>query len=106
VDIVSRDLYNQNSAENTFNEFETIQNRFPDKIVTYGEVGSVAKISDQWEQGAKWSWFMTWYDYNRTNDPEAAEFQETSHGHADITWWEDALSHDAVITRDEMPDLK
>lgn len=106
VDIVSRDLYNQNSAEGTLNEFENIQNRFPDMMVTYGEIGSVAPISDQWKQGAYWSWFMTWYDYNRTIDPNAEAFQETSHMYGDIAWWEDAVSHDAVITRDEMPDLK
>ena len=40
------------------------------------------------------------------NNPDAPEFQETSHGHADIAWWDDAVTHDDVITRDEMPDLK
>ena len=106
VDIVARDIYNQPESSAMVNEFQNLRERFPQKLVTMGECGSIAPISQQWNEGAKWSWFMTWYDYERTNDPEAADYNETSHGHADASWWEGALSHDDVITRDEMPDLK
>jgi uncharacterized protein (TIGR02145 family) len=49
---------------------------------------------------------MPWYDYNRTVDPDSTMFEATTHEHADIAWWEDAIAHEMVITRDEMPDLK
>ena len=106
VDIVGRDIYNIGSAENIASQFEEIQTTYPTKMITLSENGSVADISAQWNSGALWSYFMPWYDYNRTVDPESAEFNETSHGHGNIDWWEDAFSHDAVITLDEMPDLK
>jgi len=106
VDIIGRDIYNNNDAADIASQFEAIQDAYPTKMVTLSEMGSVAKISDQWNSGALWSWFMPWYDYERTNNPDDADFIETDHTHAAISWWEDAVSHEAVITRDEMPDLK
>jgi mannan endo-1,4-beta-mannosidase len=106
VDIVGRDIYNNNDAADIASQFEAIQDAYPTKMVTLSEMGSVAKISDQWNNGALWSWFMPWYDYERTNNPGDTDFSETNHTHAAISWWEDAVSHEAVITRDEMPDLK
>ncbi|WP_010420035.1 glycosyl hydrolase [Anaerophaga thermohalophila] len=106
VDIIGRDIYNNNDAADIASQFDAIQDAYPTKMVTLSEMGSIANITEQWNSGALWSWFMPWYDYERTNDPGDADFSETNHTHADITWWEDAFSHDAVITRDEMPDLK
>jgi len=67
---------------------------------------NLATIPEQWDSGALWSYFMPWYDYDRTIDPASTAFEATTHKHADIAWWEDAFSHDNVITRDKMPDLK
>lgn len=106
VDIVGRDIYNNGSGVNIAAQFEEIQTIYPSKMITLSENGSVAEISEQWNSGALWSYFMPWYDYDRTVDPESAAFDETTHGHANIEWWEDAFSLDAVITLDEMPDLK
>ncbi len=106
VDIIGRDIYDNQDASQIAFQFQTIQDTYPSKMVTLSEMGSVANISSQWSVGAKWSWFMPWYDYERTDDPEEADFNETTHGHADASWWEEAISHEDVITRDEMPDLK
>ena len=76
------------------------------KWLRLSECGSVQNISSQWSEGAKWSYFMPWYDYERTNDVNGANFQQTSHEHADVSWWNDAMSQDYVITLDEMPSLK
>lgn len=106
VDIVGRDVYNNSDQASFKAEYETLKALYPDKLVTLSECGNVAKMSEQWEAGAAWSWFMTWYDYERTKDPSSPEFQSAAHEHANKDWWNDILSKDYVITRDEMPSLK
>ncbi|WP_340111744.1 glycosyl hydrolase [Maribellus mangrovi] len=106
VDIVGRDIYNNTDAASIADQFTSIQQEYPTKMVTLSEMGSVATISAQWTAGAKWSYFMPWYDYDRTNDPESAAFGETNHQHANIDWWKNAMANEAVITLDEMPTLK
>lgn len=52
-------------------------------------------LSEQWNAGARWLWFMPWYD----NDGAALS-------HADKEWWQDAMSQSYVITRDQLPSFK
>lgn len=106
VDMVGRDIYNASGASTIKNEFITLQNRYPGKPIALSECGNVANVSAQWIAGAKWLWFMPWYDYNRTLNPGSEAFLQETHEHAPISWWEDALSQTYVITRDELPDLK
>lgn len=106
VDMVGRDIYNASVSLNIKNEFETLQQRYPGKPVALSECGNVVEISKQWSAGARWLWFMPWYDYNRTLNPDSEAFQEETHEHAPISWWNDALSKSYVITRDELPVLK
>jgi mannan endo-1,4-beta-mannosidase len=106
VDMVGRDLYNQQAATTIKSEFTTLQQRYPGKPVALSECGSVATISVQWNAGAKWLWFMPWYDYNRTLNPGSEAFLLKTHEHAPIDWWEDAVAQPFVLTRDELPDLK
>ncbi|WP_163713231.1 glycosyl hydrolase [Mangrovibacterium lignilyticum] len=106
VDIVGRDIYNQPDAAAIAAAYTGIQETYNTKMVTLSECGSVATISSQWSAGAKWSYFMPWYDYNRTNDVNESDFSSTDHEHANADWWIDAFNNSDVITRDEMPDLK
>ncbi len=106
VDIVGRDIYGNNDASDIADEYVELQDTYSTKMITLSEMGDVAKISAEWNSGAKWSYFMPWYDYNRTLDMNSDEFQQTSHGHANAEWWIDAVSQSNVITRDEMPSLK
>ena len=106
VDIVGRDIYNKGDALAVAIEFSRIQDAYPNKMVTLSECGNVAKISDQWAAGAAWSYYMPWYDYNRTNSLTEADFSSADHQHANGAWWIDAFSKDNVITRDAMPSLK
>ncbi len=106
VDIIGRDIYTNTDADDISAQFKSIQELYPNKMVTLSEMGSVANFSDQWTADAKWSYFMPWYDYERTNNVNEADFSETNHEHANASWWTDAVSQDYVITRDEMPDLK
>lgn len=106
VDMVGRDIYNESDAAKIKNEFTTLQQRYPGKPVALSECGNVATISAQWNTGAKWLWFMPWYDYERTLNPGSEAFLQKSHEYASISWWEDALAQPYVLTRDELPDLK
>jgi mannan endo-1,4-beta-mannosidase len=85
-------------------EYAALKSRFPNKIVTLSECGSVASLQEQTAQGARWSWFMPWYDYSRTSAPGSAAFSGTAHEHADAAWWRSAFDDPRVLSRDEMPD--
>lgn len=106
VDVVSRDLYNQSGVTTIRSEFTTLSDRYPGKLVALSECGNVAALSEQWNAGAKWLWFMPWYDYERTLRPGSEAFQLETHQHASISWWKDAFAQPYVLTRDDLPDLK
>lgn len=106
VDIVGRDVYNKTLASQSVEEFRKLSTTYSHKLITLSECGNVSKISLQWSASANWSWFMPWYDYSRTNKMDDPAFNETSHQFANIEWWKDALNTEAVLSRDEMPDLR
>ncbi|KAA6341533.1 Mannan Endo-1 4-beta-mannosidase, partial [termite gut metagenome] len=45
VDIIGRDVYNKTAASQMYNEYKTLKERYPNKIVALSECGNVAKIS-------------------------------------------------------------
>lgn len=96
VDIIGRDIYKKDT-ETCASQYGAISATYGNKMVTLSECGTVGKISEQWAAGARWSWFMPWYD--GTDDDGNAIV------HADEAWWKDAMSQDYVITRDQV-DLK
>ena len=106
VDIVGRDIYNNGSAGDIAIQFASIQESYPNKMVTLSEFGNVAAFSKQWEAGATWSYFMPWYDYDRTLNPGSEAFSGSSHEHADAAWWQDAATHSDVLWRKDMPNWK
>ena len=105
VDIIGRDAYGR-SVGQLQEEYEWLVQTYPDKMVALSEFGSVADLSEQWTRGIHWSWFMSWYDHERTVNTSGSTFQETTHQHANAAYWQKAMTMEAVITRDEMPDLK
>jgi mannan endo-1,4-beta-mannosidase len=106
VDIAGRDIYHKTIASQMQAEYATLKSRFPGKPITLSECGDVAGIADQWDAGATWSWFMPWYDYNRTNTPGSAVFNSEAHEHANAAFWRNAFASDKVLDRDDMPNLK
>jgi mannan endo-1,4-beta-mannosidase len=106
VDIVGRDIYGNGNASDVASQFKAIQATYPNKMVALSEMGGLPTISNQWKNDAKWSFFMPWYDYDRTVNPSSSAYENTSHGNADIAWWKDAFANEAVISRDKMPNLK
>ena len=102
VDIVSIDVYNNNSAANIYSScFRFLQRSSPSKLVALTECGNVPKFSAMWKARAKWLFFAPWYDYGRTNDPGSAEFKSTEHGSCDAAWWQDAFEQDYVLSRED-----
>lgn len=104
VDIVGRDAYEISSAQRLAAEFQELKEVFPGKIVALSEFGGLPELSVQWEAGARWSWMMPWYDYDRTIHPGSETFQETSHAFADIEYWRAVFEMEAAIRRDQLPD--
>lgn len=106
VDMIGRDLYHKPDASWIAAEYEALQAKYPDKIVALSECGSVAGMTDQITAGATWSFFMPWYDYNRTLSTSGSEFANDEHEHANAAWWVGTMANPKVLTRDEMPNLK
>lgn len=97
VDIVGRDVYNKETAD-CVSEYTTIAENYGNKIVSLSECGTVGLISEQWASGARWSWFMPWYDgTNEDGSPVV---------HADEAWWKDAMSQEFVVSREELPSME
>ena len=90
VDIVGRDIYGKDADVN-LGEFISAQIAYPNKMITLSENGKdgsteYGRMSEVWEAGAKWSWFMPWYGASMCS----------------TAWWQDALNCESVITRDQV----
>ena len=97
VDIVGRDIYNKETAD-CVSEYTSIAGNYGNKIVSLSECGTVGLISEQWASGARWSWFMPWYDgTNEDGSPVV---------HADEAWWKDVMSQEFVVSREELPSME
>ena len=97
VDIVGRDVYNKETAD-CVSEYTSIAENYGNKIGSLSECGTVGLISEQWASGARWSWFMPWYDgTNEDGSPVV---------HADEAWWKDAMSQEFVVSREELPSME
>ena len=97
VDIVGRDIYNKETAD-CVSEYTSIAGNYGNKIVSLSECGTGGLISEQWAAGARWSWFMPWYDgTNEDGSPVV---------HADEAWWKDAMNQEFVVSRDELPSME
>ena len=106
VDIVSIDVYNNSNASNIYSTcYKFLKDASPTKLRALTECGNVPRISAQWKAGAKWLFFMPWYDYGRTNNPNSEEFKSTEHGSANAAWWTEAFSNDYVLSRDDFQQL-
>jgi mannan endo-1,4-beta-mannosidase len=97
VDIIGCDTYGDNAAS-CAKKYNDILNAHTNKMIALTECGysswsksNIAYIPDQWDAGAKWSWFMPWYSTDT---------------HAPKAWWEKAKSASNVIWRDQVPSLK
>lgn len=92
VDIIGIDMYGRNGTAITADEaaarFNALAYRYPTKMITLSECGTVAEIPAQWDADAKWGWFMPWYD---NADAETL--------HATDDWWKAAINSEYVITR-------
>ena len=103
VDIIGRDAYqdqtNSVDALNLASQFSAITQFSAHKMVTLSEFGGMPDMADQWNAGARWLYFMPWYDY----DLGEAGYNSENHSNADIGWWNASFASDVVISRDELP---
>lgn len=95
VDIIGRDIYDQTEPSELTAEYATLAGRFPTKMIALTECGNVANISDMWESGAKWAWFMVWYP----GSSDGSNANVTWEQFATTQWWANAFGLDYVIAR-------
>lgn len=95
VDILGMDIYvSAGDYSSQLLNFEKVKEDFQGKkLVTLSENGLVPDPDNLVNDGAGWSWFMTWYgNFVRVDNP--------------VSHWQKIMDHPYVITLDEMPDLK
>ena len=97
VDLIAADIYNVSDADVIADRFRFLAGKYPKKMVTLGECGNVPDMGKQWEAGAKWLYFMPWYDHDHSDT------KDYQHTHATIDWWKKTFACEAVLTRDELP---
>ena len=99
VDIVGIDIYNVKDPLVCKDYFMKMEQHYPGKMVALTECGNVPSIGSQWEAGARWLFFMPWYDYGRTCDMKSPASWESTHQHCNIAWWREAWQHNYVIQK-------
>ncbi len=97
VDIIGRDSYHKDASQ-CLAEYDAIRKTFPSKTLALSECGDVASVTEQWVAGARWAWFMPWYQYNAQS--------LYWHEWANVDWWQDAVDSDLVLWRDDLPNFK
>lgn len=106
VDIIGCDIYERNNNTVLLNQFNELRRNHPGKIITLSECGKVPNLNYQWNTGLRWSFFMPWYDYDRTNDMTEPDFNLDAHQYANTEWWLKSFENPAVLDQSEMPDLR
>ena len=94
VDIIAHDSYNQAKVSSGVGEFELLQSTWQNKMITLGENGSISNISDIFNAGGTFSYFMPWYTFDLTNLDDSQ--------HANTSWWQDAANCDKVLFLEDM----
>lgn len=93
VDMVSLDLYNRPTSAEMAALWSKIDEYFPHKMVTLGEMGNLPAVGSQMASGAYWSYFVTHSDLNNN-------FSEGyAHRYATMEWWRSTLADERVFSR-------
>lgn len=107
VDIVGCDCYGFTTAQLKA-QFDGLTALYPGKMITLAECGnlttdngsstsittSMAKMSETWNAGAKFLYFMPWYDYYYVND------KSTTNSMFPDSYWTDAMNMNVMINHD------
>ena len=104
VDIVACDCYGS-SADELASQFNGLTALYPSKMISMAECGNdisdtgsssiintkMAKISEAWAAGAKFSYFMPWYDYYFENG------KQTDSSFFPAEYWKDAMNMTNIV---------
>lgn len=96
VDIVGRDIYKDGDHSSQVLEFNQMNDLYGgNKMLSVSECGSFPDPDELISDGAAWSFFMPWYgDFVRKDKYNS------------MALWKKTLTHDYVITLDQMPNLR
>ena len=104
VDVIGSDSYGVKlkDLKAYYKEFQT---NFPGKLYAITEWSSLPSVKEQWEAGCYWSFFIPWYDYDRTSNSSSEKYNSTEHVNCNIEAWKAAFECDFIVSRDEMTDI-
>lgn len=91
VDVIGLDTYGVGSATDLAHTFQSMQETWPNKMIALSECGAIPAISDVFEAGGTWSWFMPWNGDYQEGIPNASD-----------AWWKAAMTSDKVMTLDDI----
>ena len=95
VDVICCDVFGR-TASSVGGYWAALEEYFPHKMLVLGDFGSVPTIGDQMNIGAHWAYFAPSADMNN-------DFMESyAHPYATMSWWQQTLSDDRVLTREEL----
>ena len=103
VDIVSFDVYEDNTDAKTYQYQALLDMTGGRKLVTVSECGNIPDPAKCMQAGNKWSWFMVWPSAD-SNGNIILTPDSWSRNTAD--YWKKVMSSPYVMNREQMPNLK
>lgn len=103
VDIVSFDVYENNTDAKSYQYQTLVDMTKGKKLVTISECGNIPDPAKCMDAGNKWSWFMVW-----SSSDSNGNIVMTPDGWAlnTLDYWKQVMSSPYVLTRESMPSLK
>jgi mannan endo-1,4-beta-mannosidase len=103
VDIVSFDVYEDNTDAKSYQYQALLDMTGGRKLVTVSECGNIPDPAKCMQAGNKWSWFMVWPSAD-SNGNIILTPDSWSRNTAD--YWKKVMSSPYVMNREQMPNLK
>lgn len=100
VDMVALDLYNVALMKDINSICAEMDEYFPHKMVSLGEMGNLPTMNRQFDAGVAWSYFVP------HSDPLNNFTEGFAHSAATIDWWRESFADSRVLSRSSVTALK
>ena len=103
MDIVSFDVYEDNTDAKTYQYQALLDMTGGRKLVTVSECGNIPDPAKCMQAGNKWSWFMVWPSADSSGNiiltPDSWSLNTAD-------YWNKVMNSPYVMNREQMPNLK
>lgn len=100
VDMVALGLYNCASANKIASLRKPLDEQFPHKMISLGEMGNLPTFGEQMDAQVYWSYFVP------HSDPKNTFAEGYAHSSATIDWWRRCFEDERVLSRGAVTALK